>query len=139
VVFRQVAKNEIVDGEHCGERSQWYKEMLGGMEKLGSREKPVEANAGQLTQPDQHAPRLVTQGHGTGRQALQSHQRLYATLPVVEKGITTRIGGDKGAREAFGVPPQPGAAMDRSGDIQVDSQRLPPTRSSRALDNRSLG
>jgi hypothetical protein len=105
--------------------------MLGGVKEFGAWEKPVKANAGQLPQPDQHAPRFVAQGHGTGREALQTYQRLYAPLPVVEQGIPTFVGaaeirGDEGACEAFGVSSQAGAAMDRSGDIQIDSQKLPP-------------
>ena len=114
------------------------------MKELGSWEKPVKANAGQLTQPNQHAPGLVAQSHGTDWQALQARQRFYAALPVVEQSIPTLIGpigigGDEGTCEAFAVPPQTGTAMDRSGDIQVDSQRLPPTRATLALDNRSPG
>ena len=57
---------------------------------------------------------------------LQAHQWLYASFLIIKQGITVWAGGDEGAGQAFGVPAQSGAAMNRGGDVHINGHSACP-------------
>ena len=120
VVRRQVAKYEVMNGEHSRDRPQWQQEMLSRVKELRAGQQAIESEAGQLPQPDQQAPGFVAQGDRAAGQMFQADRRSNAPLAIVEQHMPVRLDSDERAGQAFGVTAQPGALVDGSGDIDGD-------------------
>jgi len=94
--------------------------MFGGMKKGCRGDQAIEPYPGQLSGPNQHPPRFVTQRDGAGWQVFQTGQWLDASLAIVKEHELIGEQRHEGPRQALGVAAQPRAPVNSSGDVKID-------------------